>query len=126
MDEIPDKLQVTYKGEQRTLFMSFLRQNSCLRVIGNPTNLATLMIDPDMSENVLRIMVAPKGGMGEMFEVELGDEDLSAADVDAILLWVQRHLTAFFMKRFQQASEAAKELEPVMKDLASQPTGSAD
>jgi hypothetical protein len=125
VDDLSDKLEITFQGKKRELFMSYLRQNSCLRVIGNPQNLASLLVDPDLSENILRVMLAEKGGAGAMFEVELDENDLSGEDIDRILLWVQRHLTAFFMKRFQQAQASAKELEPAIKALESQAGGSA-
>lgn len=121
-----DRITVNYKGQDRELFMSYLRLNSCLRVIGNdPRSIAIFMIEPDMVENILRAVLAEKGGAGQMFDVALEDGDLSVGDVDAILLWVQEHFTDFFVKRFQQAQKSAADLEPMIAALASQGTGSA-
>lgn len=119
----PDsRLTVTYRGEQRELFMSFLRMNSCLRMLGEPERLSVMLLDPDTCELMLRVVLAEKGQTGR--DVELQDDDLSDEDVDRILLWVQEHLTYFFMKRFQQLGDKTRALEPIAQRLKSSLVGS--
>lgn len=112
-----DRLEIDYKGTPRTLFMSYLRLNSCLRVLGEPERLSTMLIDPDLVEMTLRVMLAEKGGAGTYSDVELEDGDLSNEDVDKTMLWVNEHLAHFFMKRFQQLGEQVKGLGPTAEAL---------
>lgn len=121
-----DHLTVTYKDQSRELFMSFLRLNSCVRILGEPERLSTMLIDPDLAEAALRVMLAEKGGAGEQFDITLEDGDLSNEDVDKILLWVNEHLAHFFMKRFQQLGLQVKELGPTAQALKSSLLGSDD
>lgn len=121
-----ERLTVTFRGQSRELFFSFARQNSCLRAVNDPDRLATIMLDPDASEAIIRIMLAEKGGSGEQFEVELGETDISMEDYDKILTWVLDHLTYFFMKRFQGLGNQAKALGPEADRLVSSLTGSAN
>jgi hypothetical protein len=125
VDELKDKISITYAGQQRELFMSFLRLNSCIRVLGGDVNnIAMMMVDPDMGENILRVLLAPDGGAGAMFDFTLNENEIGPEDVDTILLWAQDHLTAFFVKRFQQAQASAKKLEPMIVAQESQLDGS--
>jgi hypothetical protein len=119
-----DKLTIKWKGQDRELFMSYRRLNSCLRVLGSADNLGYMAVDPDMSENMICVMVADKAGPGHMFEVELEEDDLTADDFDAIVFWVQEHLQDFFIKRFQKAKDQAATLEPLLEALRSSQAGS--
>ncbi|AKU43547.1 tape-measure chaperone [Caulobacter phage Seuss] len=114
-----DYLTITHNGEPRELFMSYLRKNSILRFVDNPTQIVWLSSEPDLIENVMRIMLSPKAGAGGMFEHELTEEEVSEDDVQRIMNWVQDHLTYFFMKRFQDMADRGKLLEPIAKDLLS-------
>lgn len=119
-----DRLTIMHQGKERELFMSFLRKNSCIRVLGEFDRLPTMLLDPNISEMVLQVMLAEKAGPGQLFEHELKEDELSADEVDRILLWVHEHLTYFFMMRFQQLGEQTKELGPVAERLKSSMTGS--
>ena len=118
------RLKITFKGEPRVLFMSYLRQNSCLRVLGEPENLQAVLVDPNISEMVLQVMLAEKAGAGKMFETALNEDDLEYEDVDRILEWVMEHLTYFFMRRFQMLGEQTKNLGPTVTRLQSSLNGS--
>lgn len=127
--ELPaDRLTIHYGiGDERaekTLFMSFLRQNSLLRFIDSPVDVINLKVNPDLCENVLRILLADKGGPGKMMEFELDEDAIDGADVDRILDWVQDHMTYFFMKRFQEMADKSRVLEPIAKALQSSSAGS--
>lgn len=124
LDKPSDYLTVTFRKERRELFMSFLRLNSCLRLLGEPERLATVMIDPDMTESIMRVMLAEKAGPGEYLDFELGEMDVPPEDVDKILIWVRDHLSYFFMKRFQQLGDQALQLGPVAEALKSSLLGS--
>lgn len=123
-----DRLTIQYgpQGERqdKVLFMSFMRQNSLVRFMDSPVDVINLKVQPDLCESVLRIMLADKGGPGKMMEFELDEDQISGGDVDRILNWVQDHMTYFFMKRFQEMAEKAKQLEPIAKGLQSSQDGS--
>jgi len=123
-----DRMSVEYgppgERQEKPLFMSFLRQNSLCRFMDSPIAVVNLKVDPDLSENVLRVMLADKGGAGQMMSFELDEDMISGEDVDRILSWVQDHMTYFFMKRFQEMAEKARVLEPIAQALQSSQTGS--
>lgn len=119
-----DRLSITYKGEQRELFMSFLRKNSLMRVLGSPDALPTMMLDPNISEMSLQVLLAEGGGAGKFADVELNENDLSEEDADAILKWASDHMAYFFLMRFRQLGSQAKDLEPLVMSLKSSLTGS--
>lgn len=121
-----DRITITHNGEPRELFMSWLRKNSILRFVDNPTQIIWLSSEPDLIENVMRIMLAPKAGAGGMFEHELTEEEVNEDDVQRVMAWVQDHLTYFFMKRFQDMAERGKVLEPIAKGLVSSVNSSTD
>jgi hypothetical protein len=120
-----DRLEINFRGEPKELFMSYQRLNSAIRVLGDPNNIIHMMIDPDISENMLRVAVAPKGSPESMFEMELDDDDFSLDEADRVLIWVRDHITGFFARRLQQSQEFAKQLEPMMIALKSSLIGSA-
>lgn len=126
-----DRLTIGYgipdaegKRPEKVLFFSFLRQNSLLRFIEGPTQVINMRVDPDLCENVLKILLADKGGPGQMTTLELDETMIDGDDVDRIINWVQDHLTYFFMKRFQEMAQRAATLEPTAKALASSAAGS--
>lgn len=118
------RLEITFQGAPRVLFMSYLRQNSCLRVLGDPENLQAILVDPNISEMVLQVMLAKNAGAGEMFDTKLNEEDLEYEEVDRILKWVMEHLTYFFMTRFQMLGDQTKQLGPMVTRLQSSLIGS--
>lgn len=115
-----ERLSIQYKGEDRELFMSYLRLNQCVRVLGSPQDLPTMMLDPDTIETMLAVALAD----GPLKDFELQHDDLTHEAVDAILQWVQDHLVYFFMKRFQQLVEHKQQLEPAAQALKSSLLGS--
>jgi hypothetical protein len=125
-----DRLSIQYgpadERTERVLFFSFLRQNSLLRFIESPTDVINLRVNPDLSETALRIMLADKGGAGQMLNFELDEDLISYEDVEAILEWVEGQMTHFFMKRFRDMAQKAQLLEPLARDLQSSATGSAN
>lgn len=111
-----DHLEIKFKGQVKELFFSFNRQNALLRHFPEPTASLTATIDPFDAELILRIMLVDKLKHLDEFEVEEGD--LSNEDYEKILNWVADHLIHFFVSRFQQASQKAEALEPMMEKLA--------
>lgn len=121
-DRPDDYLVITYKGEEKRLFMSFLRQNVLLRLMDNPQAIMMLQVDPDLTELSVKALLADKPENVAAFE--LGETDLSGEDFERIIDWVQDSMSYFFMKRFQKMGEKASSLEPLAKALASSVPGS--
>lgn len=119
-----DRLTVRAFGEQRELFMSFLRQNAVLRVIGEPENMGAMLIDPDVTEMILRIFLAAKPSLTDAADMELTEDALDTETVENILAWVQEHMTYFFVKRFQLVSNQQAALKPLADNLKSLQSGS--
>lgn len=117
-----DRLTVTYKGNEKVLFMSFLRQNALLRIMDNPQSIMMLQVDPDLSELSIKALLAEKPENFAAFELE--ETDLSQEDFERIIDWVQDSMSYFFMKRFRKMGEKADSLEPLAKALLSSAPGS--
>lgn len=120
----PERLTIQCGGSEKVLFMSFARLNNCLRAIEDPDRLPVMMIDPDVSDLIIRLMLAPTPTTDPR-EVQIGEEDMSMDTIDDILLWVRDHLSAFFLKRFQQVGAQLAKMEPEAARLVSSLTGSA-
>jgi hypothetical protein len=123
MERPGDYLEVEYKKQPKKLFMSFMRLNSCIRVLGDPDRLPVMAIDPDISENILATLLADKPNDG--LNLELGEDDISTDDSDKMLGWAQSHLSFFYLKRFHQMGTQAKALEPLAEHLKLSLSGSA-
>lgn len=123
VEEPKDKLTIVFKGGSRELFMSWQRLNSVLRVVGHPSNLPNMMVDPDIGEGIIKVMVANTGTPEAMFDVVLEENDLSITDFDKILLWARDHVTSFFVRRLQQTGDYAKALGPMITALQSSVNG---
>ena len=104
--------------------MSFLRQNAVLRVIGEPENMGAMLIDPDVTEMILRIFLAAKPSLTDAADMELTEDALDTETVENILAWVQEHMTYFFVKRFQLVSNQQAALKPLADNLKSLQSGS--
>lgn len=117
-----DRISIKYKGEDRELFMSFMRQNALLRYVDDPTRVLMIGVDPDLSEALIRVMLVDK--IKDVHDFILEEEDVSNEDAEKITEWVSEHLTYFFMKRFQSMAERGRRLEPIAKALQSSVAGS--
>lgn len=119
---LQDRFKVKFNGEERELFMSFVRLNSCIRATGNGEEFAGIIADPDQGELMLKIMLADKGQ--NALDVELDEDSLTPADYQSILDWISEHLTSFFVNKLKEAQSRAAQLEPLRAELQkSQPTG---
>lgn len=116
-----DRMTVKYKGADKELFMSFMRQNALLRYVDDPTRVMMIGVDPDLSEALLRVMLAEK--ITDIHDFELEEGDLSNQHSEEIIEWVSEHLTYFFMKRFQSMADRGRRLEPIAKALQSSVAG---
>ncbi len=120
---LQDRLKIKFNGEDRELFMSFMRLNSCIRATGNGEEFASVIADPDQGELLLQILLAEKGQ--SPLDVELDEDSLTPADYNKIINWISEHLTSFFVSKIKEAQERASQLEPLKVELQrSQQTGS--
>lgn len=118
-----DRLTITINGAPVEIFLSFQRLNSLTRVLEGPENLGQLLIDPDMSENAMRVLLAPTGT--SPWEFEIASLEISNDDVEAMLTWATEHLLDFFLKRFSKLNDHKAKLEQFATALQSPQGGSA-
>lgn len=119
---LQDRLKIKFAGEEKELFMSFMRLNSCIRATGNGEEFAGVIADPDQGELLLKIMLAEKAQ--NALDVELDEDSLTPADYDKVLQWISEHLTSFFVNKLKEVQARAADLEPLRDALQkSQPTG---
>lgn len=119
---LQDRLKIKFADEEKELFMSFMRLNSCIRATGNGEEFAGVVADPDQGELLLKIMLADKGQ--NVLDVELDEDSLTPADYDRVITWVSEHLVSFFVSKLKEAQARAADLEPLRAELQkSLPTG---
>ena len=119
---LQDRLKIKFNGEDKELFMSFIRLNSCIRATGNGEEFGGVIADPDQGELLLKILLAEKSQ--NVMDVELDEDSISPAEYDKVLNWVSEHLTGFFVSKLKEAQGRAAQLEPLRAELQkSQPTG---
>lgn len=123
IDRPSDRLAIEYKGEAKTIFMSYARLNNCLRMLGDPNRLMAITLDPDLSEDMLKAVLCPTIEVGEVLNFVIGEDDVTMETAETILGWVQDQLSYFFMKRFQLLTEKNKQLEPLAARLQSSLNG---
>lgn len=117
-----DRLTITYKGQERDLFFSFMRQNMLLKHFPEPTNAFEAMIDPYMAETVLAILLVDNPKHIDKFDLD--ETDVSREDTELVLNWAAEHLIYFFMHKFQLVADKATVLEPLLQALQSSNPGS--
>jgi hypothetical protein len=122
----PARLEITHRDGPRELFMSFLRLNQCLRMLGEPDRLPFLVYDPDLSEMILKVMLDSKAGPAGGLDYPLAEDELTADEIEKILMWVQGHLMSFFARQFQMSAKQAANLEPITAALQSSLPGLRD
>lgn len=118
-----DRLSIKFNGEDRELFMSFKRLNSCLRATGNGEEFLGALVDPDQGELLLQVLLAEKGQ--DPFTVELDEDSIEPAEYIRIMDWIGEHIMGFFKSRLEQIHTQGQALEPLKaKLLKSQQAGS--
>lgn len=103
-----DKIQVTFKGEPRDVFMSFMRLNNCVRIVG-PQQFEGIVIDPDAAELIVQALLAPQDT--NFVDFRLAEDDMSMEDFEKIVSWAEEHLADFFARKLEKALQNSSKFE---------------
>lgn len=117
---------LTLGHEDREVFMSYGLLNELSKVIGEPTAVGALGLDPELTEQVLGLVLTPRSKSGKPTgpAPELLDVELTLEQVDDLLTWVASHLLDFFIRNLSRADRLGKERKTELERLGLLSTGS--
>jgi len=121
-----DRFTIKVNNADHEFFMSFSRLNMIQRLLPNTQDVMSIGTDPDVSENVLQVLLAEKPKADQIMAIDITEYHIENDDVEALLSWTQDHALYFFLSRFQKLAEKAERLEPIAKLLQSSQTGLMD
>ena len=126
--KLDPKISVKFNGEDREVFMSFGLLNSLTKVIGDPTRIPAVGVDPELREDVLSELLAdrkPSGKISKPIE-DIDDIEIPIEDVELLLNWASEHVMGFFLRSLNKAAELQKKHAPAMTALLSSLDGSTN
>src|SRR4051812_46735505 len=100
-----DKLTIKIGDSDRELFMSFGLLNALSQIVGDPSKVSMISLDPDTRSKVLTATLAKRKASGKVIEdiPDIDDIDASIIDIEKVLEWVSGHVMAFFVRSVQRA-----------------------
>lgn len=124
---VSDHILVTVNEEERDLFMSFGLLNELSKILGDPQQVASVMIDPDLRTEVLSLVLAKRKKSGKLEEaIDMDDVDISIEDVERVLHWTQEHVISFFVRSLKQVMAVTTNHKTEVSNLASSMGGSPE
>lgn len=127
VEPVADTITVIVNEEERTLFMSFGLLNELTKLVGDPTQVASIPIDVELRTDVLKLVLAKRKKSGKLEEeIDFDDLDIAVADVERVLHWTQEHVISFFVRSLRQVLSVTKNHETEVSNLASSMGGSSD
>jgi len=122
-----DTITITVNEESRDIFMSFGLLNELTKLVGDPNQTASIMIDVDLRTEVLSLVLAKRKKSGKIEEaVDMDDIDISIDDVERVLHWTQEHVISFFVRSLKQVMAVTKNHQTEISNLASSMDGLKD
>lgn len=108
---VSDKLEVTMlDGTKQVLFMSFGQLNVLAQMIGGIEQLPLMYSESSVREVILINCLSKRESDGSIPSIEefneIGD-NLSVEQAEAILGWVEDHLTGFFIRALKRLTKLA-------------------
>lgn len=108
---VSDKLEVTMlDGTKQVLFMSFGQLNVLAQMIGGLEQLPLMYSESSVREVILINCLSKRESDGNIPSIEefneIGD-NLSVEQAEAILGWVEDHLTGFFIRALKRLTKLA-------------------
>lgn len=112
--------------EDREILMSFGLLNELTKLIGDPGTVAAVAINPELRDEVLRLVLAERKRSGKVIKPLEDVEDIDAdyEDIERLLKWVMGHVLGFFVRLLQTTKEVAEGHKVEMGDLVSSLVGS--
>jgi hypothetical protein len=125
LPELAETFDISVNGEDRSIFMSFGLLNDLTSIVGDPGAIASLTLNPDMRNGVLKSALAKRKKSGKIEEeVDIDDLDVSIKDVEALLDWVSGHVMSFFVRSLRKVAAVNEKYEAPLRDLVSSLGGS--
>lgn len=120
----PDKLDIKLNDKDVELFMSYALLNRLAKIGGSAEDLSAIFVQPDFQEAII-VECLKKHGPEDKAKDELDIEDfnLHRDDAESIVNWAGGHIVDFFLKAFENATEANRRMEPMMSALMSSSDG---
>ncbi len=109
----PISITVKINGEMREIFMSFALLNRLTYMVGEMSEIATVMMDPTMRATLLQETLAERSPGGKLIkEIPLEDMEIALIDILALLDFISDHLLDFFMIGLERLKALQARYEP--------------
>lgn len=107
--KLPSSCTIKIDGEDFEVFMSFALLNRLAFLVGNPDDVHTIMLNPEMREAVLREMISKRDKKGKITQVvEIDSVEVSLEDVQTILDFAASHVMDFTVGALQRSTALQK------------------
>ena len=121
----PDTLTIIINNEERELFMSFGLLNELTIIVGDPSRVGSITLEPDLREKFLTALYAKRKKSGKIEDtVEYDDLEIALEDVDKSLTWAQEHVLSFFVRSFRNIQMVTDKYSAEITSLTSSLDGS--
>jgi hypothetical protein len=120
-----DTLTIQINGEERELFMSFGLLNELTAIIGDPSRVGAVSLDPELRAKFLSAIFAKRKKSGKIEEaIDYDDLEVSLDDVEKTMSWGQEHVLNFFVRSFRNIQTVTEKYKDEVTSLTSSLTGS--
>jgi len=120
-----DTITITINEESRDIFMSFGLLNELTTIVGDPSRVAAVHLDPELRETFLTALFAKRKKSGKIEEnIDYDDLDISVEDVEKALTWSQEHVLSFFVRSFRNIQTVTEKYQEEVTSLTSSLAGS--
>jgi hypothetical protein len=121
-----DYFEIKIGDEDREIFMSYGLLNQMAALIGDPSQVVRISLDPDLRSEILRLALAKRKKSGKVLEEveDVEDIDASYAEIEALLKWCMEHVLGFFVRLMSASRDVAADQKTAMADLVSSLDGS--
>ena len=120
-----DKLNITYQGVDRELFMSYGLLNELAKLVGSPEIAPSISLDEFLREEVLKACLAERKPTGKVLKhvADMDDLDVSVEDIEAILDWATENVLSFFVRSLGKMVQRVESNKDVLEGLKSSLAG---
>lgn len=109
-------------GKDVEFFMSYGLLNEMIKIIdARPETIATLDIDPVISEVLLAALFSERDDNGKVLGIV--PFDLSIDDAEAVFDWIKEHTMGFFMRRLSKTKDFFDSRKDQLTSLGLSQTG---
>ena len=125
VSKLKPSIVVKINGDDREIMMTYGLLNACSRLVTNPDQIAQLAVDPDLRDNLLKVLLAKRTLSGKVeHEFVLDETEMSVDTVLELVDWASSHLLDFFLKALQRAKSLTDANKDRIDSLMSSGAGS--